>query len=158
MAFFSDFSNRELNIWATLGLDVGVTVYYFSQLLDMPDGLNGNIAELGGLVVKIIVFSIVFSIIVFGAINARGEEKRDERDYRFEAKANKIAYLTLSVCVIFLLGQITINEVGVTFWSSLSAHLPLSPIVISHLLLLALLLASTAKALSQMILYRRDMV
>lgn len=159
MKFLSNFSNRELNLWATLVLDVGVTVYYFSQVLGMPGGLDANLVELAKLVGKIIIFAIIFGIIVFSIINARGQEQLDERDYRFEAKANSIGHGTLVICAVLIIGHIVLNTLGLNYWPSNQKFLlSVSPMAIAHLLLLALILTSSVKAISQLILYRRDMV
>ena len=159
MTFLSNYSNRELNIWANLAINMGVAFYYFSKVWAMSGGLDANMIDLARIVGKIIVFTIVISIIVFGLINARGEEKADERDYRFEAKANSIAYVTLIVGVVLVMSQLFLNEMGMAYWNIKNEHLlTLTPVVIGHLLLGALILASSAKSLCQMVLYRRDVV
>jgi len=148
MTLFSTVSNRELNIWATLILDVVVAVYYFSSIIAMPEV---TMAALAALIGKIIVFSIVFSIVIFSLINARGAKKPDERDYRFETRANAIGYYTLSVGVVLVLGHIVIGNV-MPIEQRVDTS---SPVVVANILLFMLILASCAKALSQLFQYRR---
>ena len=157
MAWLANISNRELNIAATLLIDVGVTVYYLASLVALPGEVDFTSPALIAVIGKIIIASIVISIVVFSLINWRtGEEIRDERDYRFEAKANNYAYLSLVICIVLILGHVVLNEWMVAFrpdnsWSAL----PLSPMFIAHLLLGALLIASAIKAVTQLVLYRR---
>lgn len=163
MTFLSNFSNRELNIWSHLLLDVVVAVYYFSAVWTLSGGgldVNlANIADLARVVGKIITFSIVYAIIVSIIINKRGEEPKDERDYRFEAKATGIAYVTLAVCVVLIMSQIFLNELGMAFWNLDRGNpILLTPAVTAHLLLISLIVAGAAKTLSQLVLYRRDVL
>lgn len=156
MISLSNFSNRELNIYATLALDVVVVIYYFSKVWSMSGGLDANLDEMGLLISKIIGFSILYSIVVFSVINFRGEEKRDERDYRFETMANTIAYGTLFGCVLLIVGIFALNELVDPTGEGYLWYV--SPTVAIHLLLLALLVSSSAKAISQLVLYRRNAV
>ncbi len=160
MNLLSNFSNRELNIWAHLLIDVGVAAYYYSKVWAISGGgLDANLMELVRVVVKIIIFTIVFAIIIFGAINLRGEEKPDERDYRIEAKANNIAYITLVIGVVLIMSQLFLNELGMAYWNmDQDNFITLTTVVIGHLLLGALILASVAKSISQLVLYRRDVL
>lgn len=155
MNALATFSNRELNIWATLVLDVGVAIYYFSSVLALPSGTDLHGKAMAGIIGEIIVWSFTYSILVFGYINSRGEEKKDERDQGFEARANSMAYYVLTCAVVLLIGHVVLNSLFADYEKSLTIPAMLSPVVIANLLLFALILASMAKALTQLFYYRR---
>lgn len=158
MSFIQTLSNRELNIAGTLLLDVIVAVYYFISLSCLPGGWNAEPKLVAPVVIKTIVIAIISATVVFTLINWRkGEEAKDERDYRFESKANSVAYFVLSLCLIVIIGHIAINALI----AQNAAHpsifeSALTPSVIVHILLIALIVASVCKAFTQLFLYRRN--
>lgn len=148
-------STREQNILATLTLDLLVTLYYFSELAGMETGLTEPSEQMGQLILKVIILSILASILLFGWIRWRSgeEEPRDERDYQIEAKANSIAYGVLFGAVALLIGHLIINAID--WHASVMPFLSFTPMLCAHALLVILLLSSTAKSVTQLYLYRR---
>jgi hypothetical protein len=93
MKFLNNYSNRELNIWAELILDILVSFYFFPKIF--PLIIDGQLYSeaLVGIIATSIILAIVYSIVVFGAINALTKrEEKDERDYIYELKSYKISY------------------------------------------------------------------
>ena len=93
MKFLNNYSNRELNIWAELILDILVSIYFFPKIF--PLIIDGRLYSeaLVGIIVNSIIIAIIYSIFVFGAINALTKrEEKDERDYIYELKSYRISY------------------------------------------------------------------
>ena len=163
LKFLENVSNREQNLWAELVLDLVLITYYFVSVYNMPENIAINSEEMRDLINKVILLAIVSAIIVFSLINWRdGEEKMDERDLKFEAKANAAGYITLVVSVFALIVFIVAHDVGVFSdkqghqggWLLLS-DIKMTAMLNAHLLLIALIAASTIKALVQLFQYRR---
>jgi len=97
MKFLNNYSNRELNMWARLTLDILVSVYFISKTSPLIINYQFYSNELmrDALVPTIlttVVIAIIYSIIVFGTINTLTKrEEKDERDYIYELKSYKIS-------------------------------------------------------------------
>ena len=90
MQFLNNYSNRELNIWAELILNILVSLFFVSKVFT-SNQFGGEV--LVQIISTTIILAIVYSIVVFGAINALTKrEEKDERDYIYELKSYKISY------------------------------------------------------------------
>ncbi len=149
MQFLKSFSNRELNIWAELVLDLIVSIYFFPKLflLIISGDIYSNESII--LITTTIFISIAYSIVVFTIINIFKEsEKKDERDYIFELKSYKISNTIFQISILFLIGSIIFNP--------LSNHYEFTPNLIAAFLIIITLFCSASKSVSLLYFYRRD--
>lgn len=102
-----------------------------------------------GAVVVLVVIEIVFHILI--SIPA-GQPPRDERDKLIAAKAGRNSGLVLGVGVVLTMTAILISELQGT--TSHSAVL-MTPLVISQILVLLLVIAQAVEYLGQLYYYRR---
>lgn len=156
-----DMSMHEKELWCELLVSGFVSVYFFSRTFGLlmmgDDALMGR--EMARLIVKTIILAIGLSIVVFGIIHAShrydsgNPEPVDERDRLFSARASNVAYIVLVVAICILLGQIVMEQM----FAAAAEHLPfrLTPLIIGHLLLAAMAVASLAKAITAIVYYRR---
>jgi len=156
MKFLNNYSNRELNMWARLTLDILVSVYFISKTSPLIINYQFYSNELmrDALVPTIlttVVIAIIYSIIVFGTINTLTKrEEKDERDYIYELKSYKISnniyqisnYLIISVIIFNVLYQEKFGE--------------LTPQKTAIILFIIVLLSSTGKSLTQLFNYRKN--
>ena len=156
MKFLNNYSNRELNMWARLTLDILVSVYFISKTSPLIINYQFYSNELmrDALVPTIlttVVIAIIYSIIVFGTINTLTKrEEKDERDYIYELKSYKISnniyqisnYLIISVIIFNVLYQEKFGE--------------LTPQKIANILFIIVLFSSTGKSLTQLFNYRKN--
>jgi len=156
MKFLNNYSNRELNMWARLTLDILVSVYFISKTSPLIINYQFYSNELmrDALVPTIlttVVIAIIYSIIVFGTINTLTKrEEKDERDYIYELKSYKISnniyqisnYLIISVIIFNVLYQEKFGE--------------LTPQKIAIILFIIVLFSSTGKSLTQLFNYRKN--
>ena len=151
MQFLNNYSNRELNIWAELILDILVSFYFFPKIF--PLIIDGQLYSeaLVGIIATSIILAIVYSIVVFGAINALTKrEEKDERDYIYELKSYKISYYLsyggiLGIICLIVFNALYQENIGL-----------LTPPKISMILLIIALLSSTGKSLTQLFNYRKN--
>jgi len=151
MKFLNNYSNRELNIWAELILDILVSIYFFPKIFPLIiDGqLHG--AALVGIIANTIIISIIYSIFVFGAINTlTKKEEKDERDYIYELKSYRIGNIISQVSIYLLIYLIVFNPINQVRLIDFTAPM------IAMLLLIITLLSSTGKSLSQIFNYRKN--
>ena len=151
MQFLNDYSNRELNIWAELVLDIIVSLYFISRVYPLLINDQFNSEALLPIIFTNIIISIIYSIIVFGTINTLTKrEEKDERDYIYELKSYKISnnifqisnYLVIVVIIFNALYQGNFGE--------------LTPPKIAMILLIIAVLSSTGKSLTQLFNYRKN--
>ena len=151
MQFMNNYSNRELNIWAELILDILVSFYFFPKIF--PLIIDGQLYSdaLVGIIATSIILAIVYSIVVFGAINALTKrEEKDERDYIYELKSYKISYYLsyggiLGIICLIVFNALYQENIGL-----------LTPPNIAMILLIIALLSSTGKSLTQLFNYRKN--
>ena len=151
MQFLNNYSNRELNIWAELILDILVSFYFFPKIF--PLIIDGQLYSdaLVGIIATSIILAIVYSIVVFGAINALTKrEEKDERDYIYELKSYKISYYLsyggiLGIICLIVFNALYQENIGL-----------LTPPKIAMILLIIALLSSTGKSLTQLFNYRKN--
>ena len=151
MQFLNNYSNRELNIWAELILDILVSFYFFPKIF--PLIIDGQLYSeaLVGIIATSIILAIVYSIVVFGAINALTKrEEKDERDYIYELKSYRISYIISQVSIYLLISLIVFNPINQVRLNEFTAPM------IAMLLLIITLLSSTGKSLTQLFNYRRN--
>ena len=149
MQFLNDYSNRELNIWAELVLDIIVSIYFFPKLFLLI--ISGEIHNYESIILisTTIFISIAYSIVVFTIINIFKEsEKKDERDYIFELKSYKISNTIFQISILSLICWI--------FFTPLSNHYEFTPIMIAAFLIIITLFCSASKSVSLLYFYRRS--
>ena len=151
MQFLNNYSNRELNIWAELILDILVSFYFFPKIF--PLIIDGQLYSeaLVGIIATSIILAIVYSIVVFGAINALTKrEEKDERDYIYELKSYKISNNIYQISNYLVIGVIIFNALYQENFGELT------PQKIAMILLIITLLSSTGKSLTQLFNYRKN--
>ncbi|MBT3479459.1 MAG: hypothetical protein HOA15_07435 [Candidatus Marinimicrobia bacterium] len=146
MNLFSNYSNRELNIWGELGLDILVSIYFFPKVLYMDLNEGDILLEI---IINTIIISILYSILVFGFINKFVKpQKRDERDDLCEKKGYRIGYLIFHFFIIILIGIIVSYPF---YYKSLMVF---NPSIVVFLLLI-MVIASVGNAITQLYYYRK---
>ena len=151
MKFLNNYSNRELNIWAELILDILVSFYFFPKIF--PLIIDGQLYSeaLVGIIVNSIIIAIIYSIVVFGAINALTKrEEKDERDYIYELKSYRVSNIISQVSIYLLISLIVFNPINQVRFGEFTAPM------IAMLLLIITLLSSTGKSLTQLFNYRKN--
>jgi hypothetical protein len=151
MKFLNNYSNRELNIWAELILDIIVSIYFFPKIF--PLIIDGQLYSdaLVGIIATSIIISIFYSVFVFGAINTlTKKEEKDERDYIYELKSYRISNIISQVSIYLLIYLIVFNPINQVRLTDFTAPM------IAMLLLIIALLSSTGKSLSQIFNYRKS--
>ena len=149
MQFLKNYSNRELNIWAELVLDLIVSIYFFPKFFLLIKSGNMYSSDSIILITTTIFISIAYSIVVFIIINLIiKSEKKDERDYIFELKSYKISNTIFQISILFLICSIIFNP--------LSNHYEFTPTLIAALLIIITLFCSAGKSVSLLYFYRRS--
>ncbi len=151
MKFLNNYSNRELNIWAELILDIIVSIYFFPKIF--PLIIDGQLYSdaLVGIIATSIIISIFYCVFVFGAINTlTKKEEKDERDYIYELKSYRISNIISQVSIYLLIYLIVFNPINQVRLTDFTAPM------IAMLLLIIALLSSTGKSLSQIFNYRKS--
>ena len=151
MKFLNNYSNRELNIWAELILDILVSFYFFPKIF--PLIIDGQLYSdaLVGIIATSIIISIFYSVFVFGAINTlTKKEEKDERDYIYELKSYRISNIISQVSIYLLIYLIVFNPINQVRLTDFTAPM------IAMLLLIITLLSSTGKSLTQLFNYRKN--
>ena len=149
MQFLKNYSNRELNIWAELFLDLIVSIYFLPKFFFLIK--NGNMYTYDSIILisTTIFISIAYSIVVFVIINLFIEsEKKDERDYIFELKSYKASNSIFQISILFLICSIIFNP--------LSSHYEFTPTFVAALLIIITLFCSAGKSVSLLYFYRRS--
>ena len=148
MKFLNNYSNRELNIWAELILNILVSLFFVSKVFT-SNQFDGEV--LVQIISTTIILAIVYSIVVFGAINALTKrEEKDERDYIYELKSYKISYYLSYGGILGIICLIVFNALYQENFGLLT------PPKIAMILLIIALLSSTGKSLTQLFNYRKN--
>ena len=148
MKFLINYSNRELNIWAELILNILVSLFFVSKVFT-SNQFDGEV--LVQIISTTIILAIVYSIVVFGAINALTKrEEKDERDYIYELKSYRISYYLSHGGILGIICLIVFNAL---YQENIGL---LTPPKISMILLIIALLSSTGKSLTQLFNYRKN--
>ena len=148
MKFLNNYSNRELNIWAELILNILVSLFFVSKVFT-SNQFDGEV--LVQIISTTIILAIVYSIVVFGAINALTKrEEKDERDYIYELKSYRISNIISQVSIYLLISLIVFNPINQVRLNEFTAPM------IAMILLIITLLSSTGKSLTQLFNYRKN--
>tara|TARA_B100001741_G_scaffold284124_1_gene259502 strand:+ start:177 stop:635 length:459 start_codon:yes stop_codon:yes gene_type:complete len=151
MQFLNDYSNRELNIWAELVLDIIVSLYFISRVYPLLINDQFNSEALLPIIFTNIIISIIYSIIVFGAIDIfTKKEEKDERDYFYELKSYRISYYLSQggiLCIIFLIAYNAVYQENIGLLT-----LP----KIAMIFFIIAVLSSAGKSLTQLFNYRKS--
>ena len=148
MQFLNNYSNRELNIWAELILNILVSLFFVSKVFT-SNQFGGEV--LVQIISTTIILAIVYSIVVFGAINALTKrEEKDERDYIYELKSYRISYYLSHGGILGIICLIVFNAL---YQENIGL---LTPPKIAMILLIIALLSSTGKSLTQLFNYRKN--
>ena len=156
MKFLNNYSNRELNMWARLTLDILVSVYFIYKISPLIINYQFYSNELMRdalvpIILITVVIAIIYSIIVFGTINTLTKrEEKDERDYIYELKSYKISNNISQISIYLLIGVIVFNALYQENFGELT------PQKIAMILLIITLLSSTGKSLTQLFNYRKN--
>ena len=151
MQFLNDYSNRELNIWAELVLDIIVSLYFISRVYPLLINDQFNSEALLPIIFTNIIISIIYSIIVFGAIDIfTKKEEKDERDYFYELKSYRISYYLSQGGILGIIFLIAYNAV---YQENIGL---LTPPKIAMIFLIIAVLSSTGKSLIQLFNYRKS--
>ena len=151
MQFLNDYSNRELNIWAELVLDIIVSLYFISRVYPLLINDQFNSEALLPIIFTNIIISIIYSIIVFGAIEIfTKKEEKDERDYFYELKSYRISYYLSQGGILGIIFLIAYNAVYQENISLLT--LP----KIAMIFFIIAVLSSAGKSLTQLFNYRKS--
>ena len=151
MQFLNDYSNRELNIWAELVLDIIVSLYFISRVYPLLINDQFNSEALLPIIFTNIIISIIYSIIVFGTINTLTKrEEKDERDYFYELKSYRISYYLSQGGILGIIFLIAYNAVYQENIGLLT--LP----KIAMIFFIIAVLSSAGKSLTQLFNYRKS--
>ena len=156
MKFLNNYSNRELNMWARLTLDILVSVYFIYKISPLIINYQFYSNELMRdalvpIILTTVVIAIIYSIIVFGTINTLTKrEEKDERDYIYELKSYKISNNIYQISNYLVIGVIIFNALYQENFGELT------PQKIAMILLIITLLSSTGKSLTQLFNYRKN--
>jgi len=151
MKFLNNYSNRELNIWAELALNILVSLYFISKIYPLLINDQFNSEALLPIIFTTIIIAIIYSIIVFGAINTLTKrEEKDERDYIYELKSYRISNNISQISIYLLIGVIVFNTL---YQENIGEF---TPPKIAMILLIIALLSSTGKSLTQLFNYRKN--
>ena len=156
MKFLNNYSNRELNMWARLTLDILVSVYFIYKISPLIINYQFYSNELMRdalvpIILTTVVIAIIYSIIVFGTINTLTKrEEKDERDYIYELKSYKISNNIYQISNYLIIGVIIFNALYQENFGELT------PQKIAMILLIITLLSSTGKSLTQLFNYRKN--
>ena len=156
MKFLNNYSNRELNMWARLTLDILVSVYFISKISPLIINYQFYSNELMRdalvpIILTTVVIAIIYSIIVFGTINTLTKrEEKDERDYIYELKSYKISNNIFQISNYLVIGVIIFNALYQGNFGELT------PPKIAMILLIIAVLSSTGKSLTQLFNYRKN--
>ena len=151
MKFLNNYSNRELNIWAELILDILVSFYFFPKIF--PLIIDGQLYSeaLVDIIATSIIIAIIYSIFVFGAINTLTKrEEKDERDYIYELKSYRISNIIFHVSIYLLISLIVFNPINQVRLNEFTAPM------IAMILPIITLLSSIGKCLTQLFNYRKN--
>lgn len=152
-----DFSVREKNLWFELLLDLAVALYYWPKAFLLMRAGDAALAgkAMVSLIVSTVFAAIMFSIVLSVLLHAQQKpEPMDERDLAIAARGKVWAGRVLVFGILAIIAQIVLQEMAVPF-VSVRNPFQLTPLIIAHLLLVALMLASFTSSLTRLFCYRR---
>jgi hypothetical protein len=152
-----DFSIREKNLWFELLVDVVVALYYYPKAFRLM--MAGDQALSGTFMVGLITSTVILAIIVSSVLSVflhtqTKPEPKDERDRLIEAHSGLLANRVLVGGVLLIMAYVVLQELAGDIARS-RALFTLTPLVIAHLLLVALMLSSMTNSIAKLVSYRR---
>ncbi len=106
-------SYSERSNWVEMLTSIGVLYYYIHKVPFLPGSFETHPSEFGALLIKVIVASIILSIIysgVFGLGARNSSSKEDERDLLYRHKATTWAYWLMNIGIAYLIVQLFLNS------------------------------------------------
>ena len=156
MNLFSNYSDRELNIWGELILNIVVCFYFFNGVFQLTPGSDKYAADLAEIIIGVVVIAVVYSIVAFGLINITTKaEAKDEMDRVIDVRSDKMGSIAMSVFVTLIMCFIILTESRGSVTSIGISEM--TPIFIAQLLLMTLVASSTVKSISRLYNYRKVM-
>ncbi|MDY6983901.1 MAG: hypothetical protein SV422_12500 [Pseudomonadota bacterium] len=161
------YSIREKNLWFEFLVNLAVGIYYWPQALRLmtmgDDALRGS--AMIGLIASTVVVAVAVSIALSIFLHAQQKpEPMDERDFTIEARASVLASRVLVTCVFVIIGHLVMQELAtrldgepVSVVPFTSYSLTLSPLVLAHALLIAVMLWSFVGTVTRLYFYRRGL-
>ena len=151
--FLQGLSNREKSLWRKLLLDVIIVLYFFPTVFTIEGGIAANVDKIVSLIGVVVVIAIVGSILIYWLFDRGNVEKKDERDYQFEARSYLVGYAVMLTAVSILIGHIILNELMIKLFDFQYEDLTTLQIVLY--LLLSLTTAEFFKDTIKLFYYRR---
>ncbi len=150
-----DYSIREKNLWFQFLVDVAVALYYWPKAFGLM--VAGDEALRGGAMVGLIVSTVIWAIVVSGALSIflhtqQKPEPKDERDYMIDARSSLVSGRVLTVGILAIIGSIVFREMADS--ATLDVFV-LTPLLLAHLLLVVLMFASMIGSLVKLYFYRK---
>jgi hypothetical protein len=150
-------SIREKNLWFELFVDIGVALYYYPKAFQLI--LRGDEALRGDAMVSLITSTVILAIILSSALSIllhtrEKPEPMDERDFQIAWRAGFWSHRVLVACILVLIGRIVV-EAMLPEYQVVRAGIRMGPLVIAHLMLVALMLASMTSTAYKLLSYRR---
>jgi len=145
-----DLSFEEKSAWGSL-LAIAIASWLFFPMAVTHIAAGGELIDLTPRIVFVIGVIIVIEIVYHAVIAGKSRNNdTDERDARFNLKADRIAGYVLAFGVVWIVGTIMIRS------SLTGAPAVPSSIMVSIYLLLALTASEASKLLSQIWFYRAE--
>jgi hypothetical protein len=158
-----DYSIREKDLWFELIVDITVALFYWPQafrLMAAGDGAMRGDAMVG-LITSTVVIAIVVSTLLSIFLHTQQKpEPMDERDYMIAARSSLLASRVLVVCLFALIGHLVMSEFSSDTIPGIQwmGYLPdISPLVIAHLLLVAIMARSFTGTVARLYFYRKGL-
>jgi hypothetical protein len=150
-----DYSVREKNLWFEFLVDVAVALYYWPKAFGLM--VAGDEALRGSAMVGLITSTVIMAIVVSGALSIflhtqQKPEPKDERDYMIDARSSLVSGRVLVIGMLAIIGSIVFREMVDAAALDVFA---LTPLLIGHLLLVVLMLASMIGRTVKLYLYRK---
>lgn len=150
------FSIREKNLWFEFLVDVAVALYYWPKALGLMWAGDAALRDGAvGLITSTVIWAIVVSTVLSAFLHTQQKpEPKDERDYIIDARSSLLSGRVLTMGVLVIMGNVVIQEM-VGEWAVGRGLFVLTPLLIAHLLLVVLMLASMTDKVSRLYFYRR---
>lgn len=165
-------STQERTSWVALAVNLVVGVWYFTAVLGMPGEVDIYSVGMARLIIRITFIAIVLAIAAEILLRWLSDQPRDvvaadERDGLISSKAFRNAYFVLSAGVFAVIVRIVLAAGFTRIPAGTLAHgappgviqtwffHAVGPVFVAHMLLLAIMVASTAVYASRIFYYRR---
>ncbi|EWH07424.1 MULTISPECIES: hypothetical protein [Pseudoalteromonas] len=150
-------SYKELTIWGTLGVTIGLLIYYLTGINSLQT--NGNLSQdtmvsyLYKVVITAVILEIIMQSVLAGIKHKEADLGDDERDKLIELKSAKLGHWLTSAIIlmcVFLATQI----------ERVSGRMLLPEVSdlynIMHYLIIGFLISEIITTASKVYFYRRD--